>query len=255
VGTSARNLVVLGDPQQLPQVSQGVHPDGAGASVLEHLLGARETVPADRGLFLERTWRMHPEVCGFVSDLIYEGRLHAAPGRERQRVESPGLSGTGLRYLAVEHSGNSQRSREEAAAVRAAYDRLLAGTFTDHGGRTRPLTAQDILVVAPYNAQVYCLSEALPEGARVGTVDKVQGQEAAVVFFSMATSSGEELPHDLEFLFSRNRLNVAVSRARALAVLVASPRLLDVRCTSAAQMRMVNALCRFVEVARVARAI
>ena len=250
MGTAARNLVLLGDPQQLPHVAQGVHPAGAGLSVLEHLLGDVSTVRDDRGLFLARTWRLHPDVCRFVSALSYEGRLESAAGCSRQTVTSAGLSGTGLRYLPVVHAGNTQQSSEEADAAAAGIRTLLeSGTFTDASGGTRPLTPEDILVVAPYNMQVRCLKERLPAGVDVGTVDKFQGREAAVLFFSMATSSGNEIPRNLEFLFSRNRLNVAVSRARCLAVLVASPRLLEARCRTVDQMRLVNGLCRFVEMA------
>jgi len=247
VGTSAHNLVLLGDPQQLPQVSQATHPDGAGASVLAHLLGEHLTIPPERGLFLEQTWRMHPAVCVFISELAYGMRLVSAPGRERQRVDSPGLSGAGLRYLPVEHAGNSQRALEEAEIIAREVTQLVGGTFTDAEGVTHELGLEHILVVTPYNAQVQALLAALPPGAQVGTVDKFQGREAAVVFFSMATSSGDDLPRDLAFLFSRNRLNVAISRARALAVLVASPKLLQVRCKDAAEMRMVNGVARFVE--------
>jgi predicted RecB family nuclease len=245
----ARNLVLLGDPQQLPHVTQGIHPEGAGCSVLEHLLLDRATVAPDRGLFLEQSWRMHPDVCGFISELAYDGRLHAAPGCERQKIESAGLSGTGLRFLPVEHSGNVQQSLEEAAAIAVEVRRLLStGTVTDREGQTRPLTASDILVVAPYNMQVRCLEEALPAGVEAGTVDKFQGREAAVVFFSMATSTADDTPRGLEFLFSRNRFNVAISRAKCLAILTCSPRLLDTRCRTVEQMRLVNSVCRFVEV-------
>ncbi len=249
MGTSARNLVLLGDPLQLAQVSQGVHPDGAGASVLEHLLGEHATIPADRGLFLDHTRRLHPDLCRFISEIVYEDRLESAVECASRSVESSGLSGTGLRYLPVPHEGNSQASPEEAAVIRSEIERLLEGSYEDRACR-RPLVQDDILVVAPYNAQVRCLRAALPEGIRVGTVDKFQGQEAAIVLFSMATSSGEELPRDLEFLFSRNRLNVAISRAKCLAVLVASPKLLHIRCRTPDHMRMVNALCRLVEMAR-----
>jgi predicted RecB family nuclease len=247
MGTAARNLVLLGDPQQLPHVRQGVHPGDSGCSVLEHLLDG-STVGEDRGLFLARTWRMHPDVCSFVSDLAYDGRLVSAPGRERQRIDAPGLHGTGLRFIAVEHSGNAQRSPEEARVVAEHVRRLLAGgTFTDADGATRPLTPADILVVAPYNMHVRCLRDVLPAGVEAGTVDKFQGREAPVVFFSMASSSGEDVPRGLEFLFSRNRFNVAISRARALAVLVCSNRLLDVRCRTVEQIPLVNAICRFEE--------
>jgi uncharacterized protein len=249
VGTSARNLVLLGDPQQLPQVSQGAHPDGASASVLEHVLGAHDTIPPERGLFLDHSYRMHPDVCRFISELAYDGRLESAPGREHQRVDSPGLSGSGLRYLPVLHTGNSQRSEEEARAIAAQIVRLLEGTFTTSEGERKPITLDEILIVTPYNAQVQTLRAAIPAGAKVGTVDKFQGREAAVVFYSMVSSSGDDLPRGIEFLFMRNRLNVAVSRARALSVLVASPRLLEIRCRTTDQMRLVNGVCRFVELA------
>jgi uncharacterized protein len=246
----ARNLVLLGDPQQLPHVTQGTHPDGAGVSVLEHLLEDTPTVAPDRGLFLEQTWRMHPDVCGFISGLAYEGRLGSEAGCARQRIDSAGLSGTGLRYLPVDHLGNSQQSVEEAELVAEEVRRLLdTGTFTDRTGACRRLTPADILVVAPYNMQVRCLLDALPEGVEAGTVDKFQGREAPVVFFSMATSSGDDIPRGLDFLFSRNRLNVAISRAKALAVLVCSPRLLEARCRSVDQMRLANGLCAFAAVA------
>ncbi|HUK44037.1 MAG TPA: TM0106 family RecB-like putative nuclease [Gaiellaceae bacterium] len=247
VGTCARNIVLLGDPQQLAQVSQGIHPPGAQASVLEHLLGGADTVPPYRGLFLSRTWRMHPDVCRFISETSYDGRLHSVEACARQRVDSPGLEGTGLRWLPVEHAGNRGSSPEEAEAIAAELERLIGGSYTDRHGREHRLGWDDVLVVTPYNAQVRCLSKRLGRRARLGTVDKFQGQEAPVVFFSMATSSGDDLPRNLEFLFSRNRLNVAISRAKSLAVLVASPQLLEIRCRTIEQMRMVNALCRFVE--------
>ncbi len=250
VGTSGRNLVLLGDPLQLAQVSQGVHPGDAGASVLEHLLGDDATIPPERGLFLDRSRRMHPDVCGFISEVVYAGRLSSIEECGCQSIETAGLTGTGLRYLPVEHDGNTRSSTQEADVIADALAELLnGGRFTDQAEATRELRLEDILVVTPYNAQVKCLRERLPPGARVGTVDKFQGQEAPVVFFSMATSSGAEIPRNVEFLFSRNRLNVAISRAQCLAVLVASPELLHIRCRNVDQLRMVSALCRLVEIA------
>ncbi len=229
-GTSARNVVLLGDQQQLAQVSQGIHPAGAGASVLEHLLAGEDTVPPELGLFLGRTWRMNQAICRFVSEMSYEGRLQPVPECAERSINGE----SGLRYIAVEHEGNRQASREEAEVI------------AREAARFRP---EDVLVVTPFNAQVRCLSAALPAGMRVGTVDKFQGQEAPLVFFSMATSSGDDLVRSIGFLFSRNRLNVAISRAQALAVLVCSPKLLEIRCRTIEDMRLVNALCRFVELA------
>jgi predicted RecB family nuclease len=250
MGTCARNVILLGDPQQLAQVSQAVHPPGAGMSVLEHLLGEHTTIPPERGLFIDETRRMHPDVCKFISRAIYEDRLESFADCANQRIEAPGeLTGTGIRYVPIAHEGNTRESPEEVEAIKGMVDELLKGQYVQTDGSSGPLKPEEIMVVAPYNAQVRRLREALPAGVKVGTVDKFQGQEAAVCFFSMATSSGEEIPRNLEFLFSRNRLNVAVSRARCLAVLVCSPALLEIRCRSAEQMRLLNALCLFVEMA------
>jgi predicted RecB family nuclease len=250
MGTCARNVIPLGDPQQLAQVGQAMHPSGAGVSVLEHLLEENTTIPPERGLFIDETRRMHPDVCEFISKAIYEDRLESFADCASQRIEAPGrLTGTGIRYVPVAHEGNTRSSPEEAETIAGLVNDLLEGEYTKQDGARGPLAPEEIMVVAPYNAQVRCLREALPDGVRVGTVDKFQGQEAAVCFFSMATSSGEEIPRHLEFLFSRNRLNVAISRARCLAVLVCNPELLHIRCRDAEQMRLLNALCLFVEMA------
>jgi predicted RecB family nuclease len=249
MGTSARSVILLGDPLQLAQVSQGVHPPGSGASVLEHLLAEHGTIPEDRGIFLTQTRRMHPEVCAYVSDAFYEGRLDAIA----ECAERWTSLGVGIRWLPVEHDGDRVESVEEADAIAAEIGRVLTGTFTDATG-TRPLGASDVMVVAPYNAQVRLLTERLPRGVEIGTVDKFQGREAPVVFYSMTTSSGEDVPHGLEFLFSRHRLNVAISRAQCVAYLVCSPGLLEVNCRTIEQMRLANALCRFAELAGPAEA-
>jgi predicted RecB family nuclease len=248
IGTSAPNLILLGDPLQLAQVSQGTHPPGAGASVLEHLLGEDATIPQERGLFIDQTRRMHPDVCAFVSEAIYDGRLDSLAGCERQRIDAPGhLTGTGVRYVPVAHKGNTRSSVEEAAMIAWLAEDLIGSDYTNAEGVVVALPPEQIMVVAPYNAQVRCLRDAVPDGVRFGTVDKFQGQEAAVVFFSMATSSGAEIPRNVEFLFSRNRLNVAISRARCLAVLVCSPELLHIRCRNADQLRLANTLALLVE--------
>lgn len=243
MGTSARNVILLGDPLQLAQVSQGVHPEGSGASVLEHLLANAPTIPEDRGVFLERSFRMHPDVCAFISEIVYAGRLHSDESAARRTTSF----GTGIRFIGAEHEGNRSSSDEEVARIAVMIGEMLAGSFTESDGTSRRLRQEDVMVVAPYNAQVRRLRAGLPGGVRVGTVDKFQGQEAPIVFFSMATSSGEDVPRNLAFLFSRNRLNVAISRAQCLAILVCSPRLLEARCHSIEEMELVNALCRLVE--------
>ena len=248
IGTAARNIVLLGDPQQLPHVTQSPHPDGSGSSVLEHLLQGAATVAEDRGIFLAKSWRLHPDVCRFVSELSYEGRLASAECCAIQRIGGSGLSGTGLRFVPVEHEHSAQQAPEEAAAIARYVSALLDGrSVVSSDGVERPLAASDILVVAPYNMQVRCLRELLPADVEVGTVDKFQGREAAVVFFSMTSSTGDDVPRALEFLFNRNRFNVAVSRAKCLSVLVCSPRLLESRCHTVQQLRLINAACRFAE--------
>jgi uncharacterized protein len=253
--TAAKNVVLLGDPLQLPQVTQTKHPGNLGVSVLEHLLGEElRPVTADRGILLTDSYRMHPDVCRFISELLYEGKLHSAKERERQDVRSPGLGGTGLRYLPVEHGGNAQRSEEEAGVIAREIKLLLGGTIRDVGGATRPLRPDDIIVVTPYNAQVRCLRRVLSgqglDDIEVGTVDKFQGREAYVVFFSTAASKPEDAPRGIAFVFDRQRFNVAISRARALAVMVGSPALLVHRCTSVEDVRVANGVCRFIEKSR-----
>lgn len=250
VAPAALSLVLLGDPQQLTQPTQAQHPDGADASALGHLLAGHDTVPPDRGIFLDRSWRMHPAITSFVSDLAYEGRLQAAPGRERQQVTAPGrLAGSGMRFVPVVHAGNSAGSPEEVEVVAALVTDLVGGRYVDHTGVRHSLGLAEILVVAPYNNQVGRLRSALPRGARVGTVDKFQGQEAPVVIYSMASSSAEDAPRGVGFLYDLHRLNVALSRAQALTVVVGSPRLLDAAVHTPEQLRRVNALCRYAEVA------
>lgn len=259
---NANNVILLGDPLQLAHVSLGVHPEGAGASVLEHLLaepggsrGAERigTIADDRGVFLDRTFRMHPALCDFVSTMVYEGRLCSAASCANQRIDAPWFAGAGLRYVPVDHETNAQSSEEEAAAVEEIVARLLGGAFTDRAGVKRPLELADVLVVSPYNVQVRLLKRRLGtrfgEAIRVGTVDKFQGQEAPAVIYSLAASSAEDAPRGADFLFEENRFNVAVSRGRALAVLVCSPRLLETRCSTVEQLRAVAGFCAFAETA------
>jgi superfamily I DNA and/or RNA helicase len=248
VAQGARSMVLLGDPQQLRSPTQATHPWGAGVSALEHLLEGRETIDPARGVFLDRTWRMHPEVTAFVSELAYEGRLGSDPCTAGQLVDAPGrLAGAGLRWVPVPHGGNSSCSTEEAAVVRSLVEDLLRGDWVDQAGTRRPLAPQDILVVAPFNAHVAELRAHLPADVPVGTVDKFQGHEGAVVIYAMASSTADDAPRGVGFLYDVHRLNVAVSRARALAVVVASPALVEAPVTTPEQLRAVNALCRFVD--------
>ncbi|MDQ2681033.1 MAG: TM0106 family RecB-like putative nuclease, partial [Candidatus Eremiobacteraeota bacterium] len=257
VSACAKNLVLLGDPSQLAQVSQGAHPMHTDDSILQHLLGDSATVPPHRGVFLDRSYRMHPDICQFISATMYDGRLSPGDETVNHRIcdsllPNVTLHGSGLRYLPIEHIGNSAESIEEADRIVREISLLLHETLADDDNIERPVRTTDIIVVTPYNAQRRLITRKLKAvgiDVRVGTVDKFQGQEAAIVFYSMATSDAENIPRDIEFLFEKNRFNVAVSRARALSVLVCSPRLLDIRCTSAAQMLLANLLCTFAETA------
>jgi predicted RecB family nuclease len=249
---SARNLVLLGDPQQLEQPQRGAHPEGAEVAALVHLLGGRQTLAEEAGLFLDKSWRLHPSICAFTSELFYEGRLASRPGLEKQALGGgTPFAGSGLFYVPVEHKGNQASSPEEAKTVARIAEGLLAPQvrWTDKEGEARRLLGSDLLVVAPYNAQVAAIARLVPAGVRVGTVDKFQGQEAPVVIYSMASSSAQDAPRGMDFLYNPNRLNVATSRARAACILVATRRVLEPECRSPEQMRRANALCRYRELA------
>lgn len=252
VSQSARKLVLLGDPQQLERPLKGSHPDGAEKSALEHLLNGRKTIPEDMGFLLPESWRLHPEVCKFTSSVFYEGKLSShAIAQSRVLEGHPWLKGAGLWFVPVRHDGNRNSCAEEVEIVARIADGLLKpevkwfyGT-----GNSRRLKEEDILIVAPYNAQVADLSLRLPN-MRIGTVDKFQGQEAPVVIYSLTTSSPEDAPRGMEFLYSLNRLNVATSRAMSNVILVGSPRLFELECRTPRQMQLANAFCRFIEMAR-----
>jgi predicted RecB family nuclease len=256
VAPAGRSLVLLGDPQQLEQPLLGSHPPGAGRSALGHVLGAEAVIGEERGLFLADTWRLHPDVCAFTSEVFYEGRLAFEPSLAGQALAGvPPADGTGVRWLPVEHAGDATESIAEARVIASLVRELIDtdATWTDRHGDTRAIRLEDIVIVAPYNAHVERLGRVLADAgypnARVGTVDRFQGQEAPISIYSMATSTPEEAPRGLEFLYSLNRLNVATSRARCAAIVVASPELIRVQCQTPRQMQLANALCRLVEMA------
>lgn len=254
-GTSARNIVLLGDQMQLAQPVQGVHPGRSGDSALDYLLDGAPTIAADRGIFLATSWRMHPTVCSFISDAVYEGRLVPEGGNARRTLvlgpdAHPLLRPAGLVHAPIAHDGCSQSSEAEAALIAEVYLSALVQRYTDREGRIHAMTPDNILVMAPYNVQVNLLKRRLPAGARVGTVDKFQGQEAELVVVSMTTSGERDLPRNIEFLYSKNRLNVAISRSKCQAIVVANPRLNVIGCRTPEQMALVNLLCWVTEVGR-----
>ncbi len=252
VSRCAANLVLLGDPQQLRQPGRGIHPDGADVSALQHVIGADDVLPADRGVFLDRSWRMAPALCGVVSELSYEGQLQPAPTTAGNRIDLPArwAAPGGIGWVPVEHEGNGSASGEEAAVVVELVGDLLGRAWRDPAG-DRVVAQADVLVVTPYNAQVNRIRSALAAAGlgqvEVGTVDKFQGREAAVSVFSLAASSGAHVPRRLDFLLDRHRLNVALSRAKTVAYLVGSPALLTSPVHTPEQLRLVNGLCRLVE--------
>ncbi|MEP7269338.1 MAG: TM0106 family RecB-like putative nuclease [Saprospiraceae bacterium] len=253
VSQAAKNLVLMGDPQQLKQPQQGSHPEYTDVSALEHILGDNHTISPDKGLFIEHSRRLHPAICSFTSELFYDSRLTSYSGMENQiLIGDTKYAGAGLWIEEVIHQGNQSSSIEEAEKIKSIFDELLSNgiKWQDAEIVEHPLELKDILVIAPYNAQVAKLKKLLPVGSRIGTVDKFQGQEAPIVIFSMTTSTPADAPRGMEFLYSLNRLNVAVSRAKSVCIIVANPDLFEPDCKSPNQMRLANALCRYVEMAK-----
>jgi len=250
----AKNLVLVGDQMQLPQPVQGVHPGETGLSAMDYAMQDHPTVPPERGILLNVSWRMHPDVCGFISDAVYEGRLQAEASTSAQRLIladglHPALRPTGVTTIDLDHEGCTQSSEEEASMIAELLAQVTAQRWVDQTGRERQITLDDVVIVSPFNMQVGLLKKRLPKGARVGTVDKFQGQEAPVVLISMATSFGGDAPRGTEFLFNRNRLNVAISRAKCLAVVVKGRRLLELPAPGLLDLLRLDLLARAEHVA------
>src|SRR5690606_5699574 len=219
-------------------------------SSLEHILHNMQTIPSGKGIFLDETWRLHPSICAFVSELFYENKLHSRPELAQQSISgNTRFNGSGLWFEGVAHEGNQNSAVEEVGHVAEIIRELAKGDviYTDAEGKQHTVGIDHIKVIAPYNAQVALLKNKLPDGLQVGTVDKFQGQEAPIVIFSLATSSPEDAPRGMEFLYSLNRLNVAVSRAKAIFILVGNPSLFEPDCRSVQQMKLANAFCRYLE--------
>ena len=250
MGTSAKNIVLVGDQMQLAQPIKGTHPGESGTSGLVFLLGDNRVIPPDQGIFLDTTWRLHPDICNFVSHAFYDGKLKAHPLTKKRSLvlTNASLPSAGIRMVLSEHRGCIQKSIEEGEIVESHYAELLKQQVQDVGsdGTLQPLESigvKDILVVTPYNAQDVYLRTILSDDSKIGTVDKFQGQEEHAVLISMVTSTSEDIPKNMEFLYSRNRLNVALSRAKCLSVIVLNPSLLDAPCRSIEQMKLVNSFC------------
>ncbi|PLW66912.1 TM0106 family RecB-like putative nuclease [Pseudohalioglobus lutimaris] len=246
MSTQARSIVCLGDQMQLPQPIQVTHPGDSACSILDYFLQDTPTVPPEKGVFLNRTYRMHKGVNGFISDAIYSGRLGNDPACDCQEIQLAGSrresvgAGTGIRYLETAHSGNKQASQEEVDLIAPIVESLHESSWVDKKGIQKPLTPEDILVVAPFNYQVNELKKRVGNLARVGTVDLFQGQEAPVVIVSMTASVAADSARGVNFLLNKNRLNVAISRAKALAIVVASNTLLEGNPAKLQDMRVYN---------------
>ena len=250
VGVAAKNLLLLGDPQQLPQVSQGRHPEPVDGSALGWVSAGHDVLPPELGYFLAETRRMHPDLAASVSRLSYEGKLRAHPCASKREL---GGVVPGVHPVPVLHVGNSTASPEEAEAVVEIVRDLLGRSWSDPGaGRDDdPLGEDDVIVVTPYNAQLAevraLLDAAGHRGVRVGTVDKFQGQEAAIAIVSLAASSAVDVPRGMSFLLMKNRLNVAISRAKWAAYLVHSPELTEFLPTTPSGVGELSAFIRLVE--------
>jgi len=248
VAGATKNIVLMGDQKQLEQPIQGTHPDKSGASALEFMLENHAVIPEAQGIFLERTYRMHPDVCEPLSDVVYEGKLQADTDNSQQVITIPQpkliTKSNGILNISAHHEGRTQSSEEEVVIIQQLIDELKTGTFTDKKGQVNAVTDEDILIVAPYNMQVNLLKEKLNKNLRIGTIDKFQGQEAPVVIISMAVSDVAESPRGLDFVFDINRLNVAVSRAKAMTIIVANEGLEQCSVSSVKQMEKVGLFCR-----------
>lgn len=247
MGECAKNIVLMGDQLQLEQPVRGSHPGESGTSSLEYLLGDSGTISHERGIFLDTSHRMHPAVCELVSSAVYDGRLRAATSTENNRIilhpSAQGLQASGVLFMPVEHEGNSQSSSEEVEQISFIIEQLLLSQFEKDGIIKKITLKDDVLIVAPYNRQVRLIKQKIP-AATVGSVDKFQGREAPVVIVSMAASDLSNCPRGIDFLLSKKRLNVAISRAQILAIVVGSPALSQFACNTVEQAALLNFYCR-----------
>ena len=235
----AKNIILMGDQMQLGQPIQGSHPDESGQSILEYLLQGKATIPPDLGIFLPLTYRMHPDICQLVSEQVYGGQLKSADTTKKHVISPPRhvlKKNAGIYFLPVEHEGNTQGSEEEVEAIATLAECFIGLPLWSR----KAITWADMLFMAPYNYQVNLLKTALPNEAKIGSVDKFQGQEAPIVFVSMCASDASESPRGLDFLFSKNRLNVSISRAQSLVIVAGSPRLATSPVNNLRQMELVN---------------
>ena len=253
MGRVARNILLVGDQQQLSQPNRAKHPGDSGLSCLDYVMQDHAVVPLDRGVFLATSWRMPPALTEVVSELFYDGQLQAAAANSANRVQWDGPE-QGLVFQPVPHSGNSTLSEEEVEHIAALVDQLHGKDFSRARFRNGDwvvdpgvLSGNDILITAPYNMQVNRLQKRIGSKARIGTVDKFQGQEAPVAIHSLTASDGDNAPRGLDFLLDPNRLNVAISRAQCLSIVVGSPVLASGISGSIPSVQRLSRLCRLMD--------
>ena len=238
---STKNLILVGDPKQLPQVKKGMQPNKNDFSTLQYLIGEKNVVSEDKGIFLNTTYRLHPEINGFVSSFFYDKLLKVDKKNETRFLSHTDnkLKKSGVQFVEVKHSGNILASLEEIDEIKNLVDELANSKLID-GDNERNLTKEDILIVAPYNLQVYELKKKLGDEYRIGTIDKFQGQEAPVVIVSFAASSSEDAPRGIEFILNFNRINVAISRAQCLSLIIGSPDLTNLFYQNVQSIKLTN---------------
>ena len=251
-----KSIILVGDQQQLSQPSQAKHNWGAGLSTLEYWLDEQKVVPNDLGIFLTKSWRMHPKITEIVSDLFYEGKLNGSKenginqifwGKTFKSNTGKIIPNNGVHFEMVSHEGNSQESQTEIDKIKEIIDSLTNSEFqylSDGKIKKGKITKKEIIVIAPYNKQVQKLQDCLNEKAKISTVDKFQGREAAVAIFSLTSSSGNDAPRGLNFLLETNRLNVAISRAKCLSIIVGSKSLLSSSVNSINEAQLINNICK-----------
>jgi uncharacterized protein len=239
---ACKNIVLIGDQMQLGHPSKGVHPGDSGKSILDFLLENEDTIPEERGIFLNKTHRLHPHINKFISDNFYDSRLITDEKNELRKIKLKNayFKNAGIYYVPVIHDNNSQKSEEECEMVKKLIKEFLGAEFTDKDGSTREITLQDILIISPFNVQVNYLKSELPDEAQVGTIDKFQGQEAPITIISMTSSDSDNIPRDREFFFNRNRLNVAISRSQLISVILFNPKLLNTSPKNINEIKLIN---------------
>jgi uncharacterized protein len=250
VGKAAKNIILVGDQNQLGSPVEGVHPGESSKSVLNFLLGELETIPDDKGIFLNTTYRLHPKINEFISHNFYEDKLICYKDNKFRSINLTGhktIHSEGIYYIQADHEGNSQKSKEETEIVTKLVKDLIGRDLFDEKGNKKQLSIEDILVVSPYNAQTNFITSKLDKGARVGTIDKFQGQEGSITIISMTSSDVECLPRNLNFALDKNRLNVALSRSQLISIVIFNPRLLDTYPTTKEQLVLLNNFCKLLK--------